>query len=144
MNLLYFIEAIKEVVNANSPDNAVASPYEGIRNGRRVIIKIPKPNPVVLWMKLAPTANRNISNIFSANNCESIILSGVIQAKIQKLCLSIYKIFNSHILRIPIFCHIKLVRRHFQSVTWSILPDGLITVCTLPTTSSVIHSSLAT
>jgi hypothetical protein len=75
MNLLYFIEAIKEVVNANSPDNAVASPYEGIRNGRRVIIKIPKPNPVVLWIKLAPIANRNISNIFSANNCESIKLS---------------------------------------------------------------------
>ena len=60
MNFLYFIAAIREVVNASNPDKAVASPYEGIRKGSRVMIKIPKPKPVVLCTKLAPVASRNI------------------------------------------------------------------------------------
>ena len=54
-----------EVVSARSPDKVVASAYDGIRKGRRVIMNIPKPKPVVLWTKLAPTAKRNISIMFS-------------------------------------------------------------------------------
>lgn len=56
---------IADVVMAKSPDRVVASPYEGIRNGRSVIMKIPKPNPVVLCMKLAPIARRNICSRLS-------------------------------------------------------------------------------
>ena len=54
-----------EVVSARSPDKVVASAYDGIRKGRSVIMKIPKPKPVVLWTKLAPTESRNISIMFS-------------------------------------------------------------------------------
>lgn len=54
-----------EVVSARSPDKVVASAYDGIRKGRRVIMNIPKPKPVVLCTKLAPTVNRNISIMFS-------------------------------------------------------------------------------
>ena len=56
---------IADVVSARSPDNVVASAYDGIRKGRRVIMNIPKPKPVVLWTKLAPTARMNISIMFS-------------------------------------------------------------------------------
>ena len=45
--LLYFHAATAEVVRASSPDKAVASPYEGIRKGSIVIMKMPKPKPVV-------------------------------------------------------------------------------------------------
>lgn len=74
MNRLYFIEAINEVVSANNPDKAVASPYEGIRNGSSVIMKMPNPNPVVLCTKLAPTARRNICRIFSVKNATALFL----------------------------------------------------------------------
>ena len=36
-----------EVVIANSPESVVASPYVGIRNGSIVMMKMPKPKPVV-------------------------------------------------------------------------------------------------
>lgn len=74
MNRLYFIEAINDVVSANNPDNAVASPYDGIRNGSNVIMKMPNPNPVVLCTKLAPTASRNICRIFSVKNATVLYL----------------------------------------------------------------------
>ena len=45
-------------VSESSPDRVTASPYEGIRNGRAVIMKIPKPNPTVRCTKLAPAARR--------------------------------------------------------------------------------------
>lgn len=65
MNLLILNDMMAEVVSARSPDSVVASAYEGIRNGRIVIMNIPKPNPVALCTKLAPTVSRNISMIFS-------------------------------------------------------------------------------
>ena len=49
-----------EVVMANSPERVVASPYVGIRNGSIVIMKMPKPKPVVRCMKLAPMLRRNM------------------------------------------------------------------------------------
>jgi hypothetical protein len=45
---------------ANSPERVVASPYVGIRNGSIVIMKMPKPKPVVRCMKLAPMLRRNM------------------------------------------------------------------------------------
>ena len=54
MNFRIFNAIVAEVVNARSPDKAVASPYEGIRRGNDVIMNIPNPKPVVLWTKLAP------------------------------------------------------------------------------------------
>ena len=44
---LYFHAAMAEVVRASRPDNAVASPYDGMRNGSIVMMKMPKPKPVV-------------------------------------------------------------------------------------------------
>lgn len=67
-NFLNLMAIIAEVVIANRPDKAVASPYEGIRNGRNVMMKMPKPNPVVLCTKLAPIVRNKMymmSSIFS-------------------------------------------------------------------------------
>jgi hypothetical protein len=47
-------------VIASSPESVVASPYVGMRNGSIVIMKMPKPKPVVRWMKLAPMLSRNM------------------------------------------------------------------------------------
>ena len=49
-----------EVVMANRPESVVASPYVGRKNGSIVIIKMPKPKPVVRCTKLAPMLSRNM------------------------------------------------------------------------------------
>ena len=49
-----------EETTHQSADSAVASPYDGMRNGSIVMMKMPKPNPVVRWMKLAPMLNRKM------------------------------------------------------------------------------------
>ena len=49
---------VAEVVSARSPDRAVASPYDGMRRGRDVMMNMPNPNPVVLCTKLAPMVSR--------------------------------------------------------------------------------------
>ena len=65
MNFLILMHMSVEVVMARSPESVVASPYDGIRNGSMVIMKIPKPKPVVRCTKLAPIVRRNISNTCS-------------------------------------------------------------------------------
>ena len=62
MNFLILMHMSMEVVMARSPERVVASPYDGIRKGSIVIMKIPKPKPVVRCTKLAPIVRRNISN----------------------------------------------------------------------------------
>jgi len=49
-----------EVVMANSPERVVASPYVGRKNGSIVMMKMPKPKPVVRCTKLAPILSRNM------------------------------------------------------------------------------------
>ena len=46
---------------ARSPERVVASPYVGRKNGSIVIMKMPKPKPVVRCTKLAPMLNRNMA-----------------------------------------------------------------------------------
>ena len=50
-----------EVVIARSPESVVASPYVGRKNGSIVIMKMPKPKPVVRCTKLAPMLSRNMA-----------------------------------------------------------------------------------
>ena len=50
-----------EVVIARSPESVVASPYVGRKNGSIVMMKMPKPKPVVRCTKLAPMLNRNMA-----------------------------------------------------------------------------------
>ncbi len=50
-----------EVVMARSPERVVASPYVGRKNGSIVMMKMPKPKPVVRCTKLAPMLNRNMA-----------------------------------------------------------------------------------
>ena len=50
-----------EVVIASSPESVVASPYVGRKKGNIVIMKMPKPKPVVRCTKLAPMLRRNIA-----------------------------------------------------------------------------------
>ena len=63
MNFLILMHMNMEVVMARRPESVVASPYDGIRNGSSVIMKIPKPKPAVRCTKLAPIVRRNISMI---------------------------------------------------------------------------------
>ena len=46
MYFLYLTITEKESAIANNPERVVASPYEGIKKGRIVMMKIPNPNPV--------------------------------------------------------------------------------------------------
>ena len=59
--LFNFHTMTAEVVIARSPDSVVASPYVGMKNGSIVIMKMPKPKPVVRCTKLAPMLNRNMA-----------------------------------------------------------------------------------
>ena len=52
--------------------------------------------------------------------------------------------YNMIILMIPNLVHKKLKNRHCRLFRETILPDGLTTAFTLPTTSEYRHSSLAT
>lgn len=65
MYLRYLYAMKEDVVRARRPESVVASPYDGIMNGRRVMMNMPNPNPVVRWTKLAPIVSRNISIMFS-------------------------------------------------------------------------------
>ena len=50
----------KAVLPANSPESITDSPYDGKKKGKNIITKMPKPNPLTRWMKLAMVANRKI------------------------------------------------------------------------------------
>ena len=50
-----------EVVMARMPDKVVASPYVGMKYGSIVMMKMPKPKPVVRCTKLAPMLSRNMA-----------------------------------------------------------------------------------
>ena len=60
ISLHIFSITTEDVVNANKPESVVASPYDGIRNGSIVIMKIPNPKPVVRWIKLAAIVSKMI------------------------------------------------------------------------------------
>ena len=61
----YFTMTNAADVSDSSPERVTASAYDGIRKGRAVMMNIPNPNPMVLWMKLAPIARRNIGRLNS-------------------------------------------------------------------------------
>ena len=61
MKLRSFQTMTAEVVMANRPESVVASPYVGRKNGSIVIIKMPKPKPVVRCTKLAPILSKNMA-----------------------------------------------------------------------------------
>ena len=61
MKLRSFQTMTDEVVIANRPECVVASPYVGRKNGSIVMIKMPKPKPVVRCTKLAPMLSRNMA-----------------------------------------------------------------------------------
>jgi hypothetical protein len=61
----YWIITTVAEVRDNRPERVTASAYDGIRKGSAVMMNIPKPNPIVLWMKLAPAARSMIYMRFS-------------------------------------------------------------------------------
>ena len=60
-NLLSRQTMTAEVVMARMPDRVVASPYVGMKYGSIVMMKMPKPKPVVRCTKLAPMLSRNMA-----------------------------------------------------------------------------------
>ena len=73
MKLRSFQTMTAEVVMANRPESVVASPYVGRKNGSIVIIKMPKPKPVVRCTKLAPILSKNMERtmLLIINNYKS-------------------------------------------------------------------------
>ena len=63
--LMYCIITTVADVSESRPERVTASAYDGMRKGRAVMMKMPNPKPMVLWMKLAPAARRNISMLNS-------------------------------------------------------------------------------
>lgn len=61
INLYFRMTMKRDVVNARMPDNVVASPCEDMMVGNIVIMKMPKPKPVVRCTKLAPILRTKIS-----------------------------------------------------------------------------------
>ena len=61
MKLCSFQAMTAEVVMASRPESVVASPYVGRKNGSIVMMKMPKPKPVVRCTKLAPMLNKNMA-----------------------------------------------------------------------------------
>lgn len=59
---------VAEVVIAKIPESVVASPYEGTKKGSIVMIKMPKPKPVVRCTKLAPMLSRKMASDSSIYN----------------------------------------------------------------------------
>ena len=66
--LTYWIITTVEDVSESRPERVTASAYEGIKNGSAVMMNIPNPKPMVLCMKLAPAASRNISMLNSISD----------------------------------------------------------------------------
>lgn len=64
-NFRYLTITTAAEVSDNNPDSVTASPYDGIRKGRAVIMNMPNPKPTVLCTKLAPIASRNMYMMFS-------------------------------------------------------------------------------
>ena len=54
--LIYLIMTTVAEVSESSPESVTASPYDGIRKGRAVMMNMPKPKPTVRCTKLAPAA----------------------------------------------------------------------------------------
>ena len=52
---------IKAVLPANKPESITDSPYEGKKKGKNIITKMPKPNPLTRWMKLAMMARKKMN-----------------------------------------------------------------------------------
>lgn len=62
-----FITTKSDVTEARSPDRVVASPYDGIRYGSIVMMKMPKPKPLTRCTKLAPMVS--VAMIMSCSGC---------------------------------------------------------------------------
>ena len=64
----YLIITTVAEVSESNPESVTASAYDGIRNGRAVIMNMPKPKPTVRCTKLAPMASRNMAMLNSIIN----------------------------------------------------------------------------
>ena len=51
----------KAVLPANNPESITDSPYEGKKKGKNIITKMPNPNPLTRWIKLATMVSKNMS-----------------------------------------------------------------------------------
>ena len=51
----------KAVLPANNPESITDSPYEGKKKGKNIITKMPNPNPLNRWIKLATMVSKNMS-----------------------------------------------------------------------------------
>ena len=58
MYFQFLTAIISAVLPANKPESMTDSPYERRKNGKNIITKMPKPNPLTRWMKLATMVSK--------------------------------------------------------------------------------------
>ena len=62
MYFQFLTAIIKAVLPANKPESMTDSPYEGKKKGKNIITKMPNPNPLTRWIKLAIMVKRKTNN----------------------------------------------------------------------------------
>ena len=62
MYFQFLTAIISAVLPANKPESMTDSPYEGKKKGKNIITKMPKPNPLTRWIKLATMVKRKTNN----------------------------------------------------------------------------------
>ena len=62
MYFQFLTAIIKAVLPANKPESITDSPYEGKKKGKNIITKMPNPNPLTRWIKLATMVKRKTNN----------------------------------------------------------------------------------
>ena len=78
----------KAVLPANSPESITDSPYDGKKKGKNIITKMPNPNPLTRWMKLATMVSKNMS--------KKMVISEIFELDYKDRVLLLYEQFSTY------------------------------------------------
>ena len=78
----------KAVLPANRPESITDSPYEGKKKGKNIITKIPNPNPLTRWIKLATMVSKNMS--------KSMVISEIFEFDYKDRALLLYEQYSMY------------------------------------------------
>ena len=78
----------KAVLPANNPESITDSPYEGKKKGKNIITKMPNPNPLTRWIKLAMMVSKNMS--------KKMVISEIFELDYKDRVLLLYEQFSTY------------------------------------------------
>ena len=78
----------KAVLPANRPESITDSPYDGKKKGKNIITKMPNPNPLTRWMKLATMVSKNMS--------KKMVISKIFELDYKDRVLLLYEQFSTY------------------------------------------------